>query len=245
MKILQWKVYYSLGIIGLSILLYVSHFFIFGDPEHIFIFLISDLAFLPLYILVTTLGLHALITRKEKGDLARKLNMIVGTFYSEIGSKLLNHLRKFEPDTEEINKNILREMEWSAKELATIKKQLLDFNYIMECNNKDLKSLKNFLLKKRNFLLVLLENPVILELTSFSDMLWVIFHLIEELEKIPTKKVANWSEDDFNHLNEDIKATYIFLVMEWLDYMKILKLEDPYLFSLALRANPFDPDITC
>jgi len=30
------------------------------------------------------------------------------------------------------------------------------------------------------------------------------------------------------------------LVHEWLDYMKYLKKNYPYLFSLAVRTNPFD-----
>jgi len=30
------------------------------------------------------------------------------------------------------------------------------------------------------------------------------------------------------------------LVQEWLDYMEYLKVNYPYLFSLAMRTNPFD-----
>jgi hypothetical protein len=30
------------------------------------------------------------------------------------------------------------------------------------------------------------------------------------------------------------------LIMQWLDYMKHLKHDYPYLFSLAMRTNPFD-----
>jgi hypothetical protein len=30
--------------------------------------------------------------------------------------------------------------------------------------------------------------------------------------------------------------------LEWLDYMRYLKKDYPYLFSLALRLNPFDED---
>ena len=31
------------------------------------------------------------------------------------------------------------------------------------------------------------------------------------------------------------------LIIEWLAYMKHLKESYPYLFSLAVRTNPFDP----
>jgi len=32
--------------------------------------------------------------------------------------------------------------------------------------------------------------------------------------------------------------------VQWLAYMKHLKKEYPYLFSLAVRTNPFDPDVS-
>lgn len=46
--------------------------------------------------------------------------------------------------------------------------------------------------------------------------------------------------NDLQHLAGDIKRAYIRLAGEWLDYMKYLKDNYPYLFSLAMRMNPFD-----
>jgi len=37
-----------------------------------------------------------------------------------------------------------------------------------------------------------------------------------------------------------MKRAYHLLILEWLDYMKHLKTNYPYLFSLAVRTNPFD-----
>ena len=37
---------------------------------------------------------------------------------------------------------------------------------------------------------------------------------------------------------------YVLLIKEWLAYMAHLKTRYPYLFSLALRTNPFDPFAT-
>ena len=34
----------------------------------------------------------------------------------------------------------------------------------------------------------------------------------------------------------------VLLVREWLSYMEHLKSDYPYLFSLAVRTNPFDPN---
>ncbi len=42
------------------------------------------------------------------------------------------------------------------------------------------------------------------------------------------------------HLSGDIRRAYSILITEWLAYMKHLKSDYPYLFSLAVRTNPFD-----
>lgn len=34
----------------------------------------------------------------------------------------------------------------------------------------------------------------------------------------------------------------LLLALQWLDYLEHLKIQYPYLFSLAARKNPFDPD---
>jgi len=39
----------------------------------------------------------------------------------------------------------------------------------------------------------------------------------------------------------DVRRAYGLLASEWLSYMKHLRDNYPYLFSLAMRTNPFDP----
>jgi len=52
--------------------------------------------------------------------------------------------------------------------------------------------------------------------------------------------VLNLPDSDYTHLAYDIKRAYTLLVHQWLDYMRHLKQEYLYLFSLAMRVNPFD-----
>ena len=49
-------------------------------------------------------------------------------------------------------------------------------------------------------------------------------------------------ESDYEHLKLDTERVYNLLIYEWLQYMEHLMNNYPYLFSLALRTNPFDPD---
>ena len=91
---------------------------------------------------------------------------------------------------------------------------------------------------KAKFLVGLLENPSLLEHESFTELLQAVFHLHEELQN--RKELVNLPQSDLNHLSHDIKRGYVLLVGQWLNYMKHLKSNYPYLFSLAMRTNPFD-----
>jgi len=95
-----------------------------------------------------------------------------------------------------------------------------------------------FLSEKREFLLKIIENPTLLEHELFSELMMAIFHLHEELSA--RTDVCSLSEKDVEHIKNDIARAYNMLLKEWLLYMRHLKNEYPYLFSMALRTNPFD-----
>ena len=52
--------------------------------------------------------------------------------------------------------------------------------------------------------------------------------------------LAALPDPDQEHLAGDLKRIYQRLVPQWLEHMKHLKRDYPYLFSLAARTNPFD-----
>jgi hypothetical protein len=101
-----------------------------------------------------------------------------------------------------------------------------------------MEGLKGFLVSKRDFLLRLLENPALLEHETFTELLRSVFHFSEELER--REKVTGLPDSDYEHLAVDVNRAYTLLVQQWLDYVKYLKDNYPYLFSLAMRTNPFD-----
>ncbi len=117
-------------------------------------------------------------------------------------------------------------------------KSVKEHTYNIDSKRGDLEDIRNFLNEKRHFLLNLLGNPNLLEHDSFTNLLWAVFHLTEELSL--RKSLNGLPETDYQHLAGDMKRAYHLLILEWLDYMKHLKTNYPYLFSLAVRTNPFD-----
>jgi len=238
MKRFGWQVFLGLSLIVLSILFYLLHYAIFRDPHHIFIYLIGDIAFVFIEVLMVTLIIHQLLNEREKRSRLEKLTMVIGAFFSEVGTNLLVFFSDFDPTLDNIRRELIVTNNWSEKEFSKISKRLKNYNYEIEAQKVNFKDLRNFLMEKKDFLLRLLENPNIFEHEAFTDLLRAVFHLTEEL--VARNDFGKLPVSDFDHLAGDIKRAYILLVHEWLDYMKYLKNNYPYLFSLAMRTNPFD-----
>lgn len=83
-----------------------------------------------------------------------------------------------------------------------------------------------------------MENPNLLEHDSFTELLWAVFHLTEELAY--RESVEDLPISDYRHIAGDIERVYGLVIYEWLAYMKHLQSDYPYLFSLAIRTNPFN-----
>ena len=238
MKSSRWQIILGAVLVALAAIVYVIHYLIFRDPHHIFIYLIGDIAFVFFEVLLVTLIIHRLLTEREKRSRLEKLNMVIGTFFSEVGTELLDFFSNSDPDLEAIRGELVVEKDWSEQDFERVNKKLRNYSYGVEIGRLSLDELGRFLGLKRDFLLRLLENPNLLEHESFTELLRAVFHLTEELAN--REDLKDLPDSDYQHLAGDVKRAYSRLVHEWLDYMKHLKDNYPYLFSLAMRTNPFD-----
>jgi hypothetical protein len=165
---------------------------------------------------------------------------VIGAFFSEVGTNLLKSFSESSLQIDQIRKDLVEDNDWSNKAFSYMGKRVKEYDYRIESQRADLEDLRNLLLGKRGFLLALLENPNLLEHESFTELLWAVFHLSEELASRPNLK--GLPNTDYEHLTADMKRAYVLLIVEWLAYMKHLKTNYPYLFSLGVRMNPFDPN---
>ena len=240
----KYNMQINLGIILIiiSAIVYLIHYAIFRDPHHIFIYLIGDIAFVFIEVLMVSLVIHSLLNMREKRERLEKLNMLIGVFFSEVGTRLLVLFSDSDPNLDKIKQNLIVTSDWSNKEFEHMNNQLRDYDYKINIDMINLKNLRDFFMSKSDFLVRLLENPNLLEHESFTEILRAVFHIVEELEH--RKNIKKLSKNDRNHIAGDIRRAYNLLVFEWLSYMKYLKDSYPYLFSLAMRLNPFDENAT-
>jgi hypothetical protein len=75
-------------LLATSGILYLIHYLIFRDAHHIYIYLLGDFAFLPLQVLVVGLIIDRIFSWREKQAMLSKMNMVVGVFFSEMGTRL-------------------------------------------------------------------------------------------------------------------------------------------------------------
>ena len=242
---LSWKVKFSILMIILIIIIYGSNYLVLGDAEHIISYIWTHLGFIPVDIILVAFILDEIIEKKEKEAMLEKLDMLMSTFFSEVGNELISQLstaNKYKASTE----NLKSIKDWDEKDfdnkLAELKDASLDFQADIAPEEREefLENLRILLSSKREFIINLINNPNLLEKEEFTELINAILHLDEELEH---RKDLNLVTDaDFGHLNGDMQRVYNKLVHEWVYYLKYLYKNYPYMIALVVRTNPFDED---
>jgi voltage-gated potassium channel len=189
------------------------------------------------FLTIITNVTQMLIQRGHNRLRAQRLNMIIGVFFTEVGNQLLRIFTQYDPQINEIRKDCLITQDCSETDFAHLKRRLQRHECNIEPKSMDLKTLSEFLMQKGDLLLRQIENPDLIEHESFTDLLWAVVHLRDEL--MSRESLLNLPKADREHLANDAKRAYGALVRRWVDYLQHLKRSYPYLFSLALRTNPF------
>jgi voltage-gated potassium channel len=185
---------------------------------------------------------RVMIRRSDKEIRAEKLNMIVGLFFSEMGTRLLKTLSVADVNPCLLSERLKVSGDWTERHFREEAGNLARHEFDIGAHRVDLENLRRFLDEKGGLLLRLLENPILLEHGSFTELLRTIFHLREEL--MNRDEVSGLPDADMRHLSGDMERVYRSLAIHWLNHISYLKVSYPYLFSLAVRTNPFDREAT-
>ena len=240
MKRANWLATLALGFILTSAVIYYVHFLIFRDSTFIFKYFVAQMGFLPISTALVTIVLNQLMGKRDKNIRLQKLNMVIGAFFSDVGTDLLKFLASSDHEAVSFGQYLKLNSAWSKYDFDQAKRNIQDIKLDKSTLNTQLDELKSYLSLKRNHLLRLLENPNLLEHETFSQLLRAVFHLTEELGG--RADLSHLPDSDYSHLKGDCGRVYVLLINQWIDYMENLHTNYPYLFSLAMRTNPFNPD---
>ncbi|MEN6342415.1 MAG: hypothetical protein ABFC89_07625 [Methanospirillum sp.] len=219
---------------------YAAQLLIFADPRSTEFYILQDVAFLPISVLVVTLVLERLLELRDRRQRLEKLRMLIGTFFSWTGYHLLFRLALLDGSLAEYAPALLAKADWTDADFVRVRSSLVGRRFDLRAAPADLAELKPFLHDRAEFMIRLLENPMLLEHESFTELLRAVFHLIEELEF--RRDFAPLPQSDIDHLTGDCDRVYHRLIIEWVDHLRYLREHYPYLYSLAVRTNPYNPD---
>jgi hypothetical protein len=199
-----------------------------------------DIAFIPLNVLIVGLFINRLLALRERAELLHKMNMVIGAFFSQVGGDLIAGLSRFATHLEEDRPHLLFRADWTAADFAEHRRAVHGDVHAMDLDRGDLQPIKDLLASQRSFITGLMQNGNLLEHAGFTDALWAVSHLGEELSA--RADLTALPPADRAHIELDMARAYGRLLGEWLGYVRHLKADYPYLFSFAVRTNPFDPD---
>lgn len=181
-----------------------------------------------------------MLNRREKERRREKLNMVIEIFFGEVGTDLLRRCTVADPDLERLRAALRVTGTWSPVDYAAAARALQSKTFDVDIRAIDLLGLRTLLRDNTTLFLRILENPYLMEHEEFTDTVRAVLHLKEELNQ--RDDIQNSPESDLRHLAGDVKRVYLHLSQQWLAYMQYLNKTYPFLFSLAVRLNPFSEE---
>lgn len=231
---------YILSIIFLSsvsTMLYLIHFIFFKEPIDTIANIITSLAFAPIQMIFDLLVIDKIMEIRENAKKAKKINMIIGSFYNVIGNDILTMLVKADPDNPSIKSMARVSKHCCEEDFWQLKNDLMNYDFKIDINELNLNDLNLILEKNKNFLIDLMISSVIDEDEEFSIMVMAVVHLRDEFA---TRRSNGLEEYEVLHIKKDVENAYRLLTYQWVDYMKHLKEFYMQLFAKALIQSPFD-----
>jgi hypothetical protein len=175
----RWLIGFGVILLALSLALMGIHYVLFEDIRWLEKYVVFELAFLPIEVIVVTLILDRLLEARERKERLEKMNMVIGLFFSEVGVGLLWQIAVLGPGLEKIRAGLSRGADLPATDYERLKATLASFSAGPKLRPEDPAALKEQLKAHRGFLVHLLENPILIEQEEFTNALRAVFHLTE------------------------------------------------------------------
>jgi hypothetical protein len=242
LRLRRWQVEIAATLIVAAAVVYALRWLLFPSEsfhDEMVRYLVDDIAFLFIQVLLVSMLIDGLMQRRQRETMMDKLNMIIGAFFTQCGTDLLGCIARLDADLDAVREDLLPRMAWKARDYQSAKQAFRAHKPVIELGSGDLVALRARLDEEKTYVIGLLGNQALLEHQAFTDLLWAVTHLAEELHA--RGDFEHLPAPDRAHLVADVKRAYTQLAVQWIDYLRHLQTQYPFLFSLAVRTNPLDP----
>lgn len=227
-------------LILLSVALHGLHYAIFRDFHHLMVYLLGDIAFIPLEVFFVTLVIDQLLERREKEKRMKKMHMLIGLYYQELGFNLLRLMVFADQNRADFQGPCCIGQDWKTKDFRNLEKWLSERKLTVDPENLDYDALYSMLHAQKGLMINLISNPTLLEHENFSELLIAVNHLQDEMALRARLKEAPNYKPDYKHWKTDIERVYTLSAIQWIRYIEHLKADYPFLYNAARLTNPFE-----
>lgn len=220
-----------------SAIMYVVHYLIFHDFHHIAIFFVHDIAFLPLEVILVSLGFDKMIERTNEAETKSRLSIIETLFFNQSGDQMLRYLIRFDPNSAQLKEALCVTESWRSSDFAMAARKLDAYPFSLELEQIDFFGMHYHLNERVDFYRNILENPATTQSDEFTAMVMNIYLLWEELDC--RTDLYNLSSEERNYLGELLLLIYRELVEYWLDNAYNHSLHNRPRLRRLVSTNPF------
>ena len=135
-----WRIKLGFGLAAATAFVLLANLMVFGMPKETTFWVMHSLAMMPIEILVVTLILNQLLEGRARQEMIHKLNMVIGAFFSEVGSDLLRRITAFDADVE-VRENFFVKDDWDNSSFAKAKAVAAAYDYTVDAARGDLAGL--------------------------------------------------------------------------------------------------------
>lgn len=232
------KIIKTISLVFLVGVFYYIYYLIFGGARNLIESLVMSIATIPLDILVTGFIINYIVDKKDMDKKEDEVNMIIGMFYNQVGTEILDILVKSDDCVEEIRECALIKKDWGDKEYQKLYDSFNKYEYCVNIDKIDLENLKNILINNNSFFIDLVLNPMMQTKELFTETLIGVIHVKDELnDRFIGEKLDEYEKE---HIKVDLNMAYKLLARRWVDYMFHLQKIYPQMFCKALIVSPFD-----
>lgn len=220
-----------------SALLYAIHYLIFRDLHHLAIFGLHELAFVPLEVILVTLGLDQLVEKTHREEARSKVSIIETLYFNESGGTMLRYLTSFDPDAARLRELLQVTEDWHSSDFRQAIRQLKSYPFLLDLERIDFFGLHYHLSQRHEYYRSMLENPALTQSEAFTEMIMKIYLLWEELDG--RTNLYQLPEKDRSYLAELLHEIYRELTEYWLDNVYNHSIHNRFRLHRAIESNPF------
>jgi len=224
------------ALFALSAVIYWIQFEMFHDPDTTEFYMLQDWAFLPVQIAIVTIVVGMIVSDREKKERMSRTRTLASAFFRDFGTDMIALMIGHAERSECLESLAAIDQNWTEKDFIRASEALKTADIKTNCTAEGFLEMKEPLLASKADLQAIASNPALLEHEDFTDMLWAIFHMIDELTL--RGEMSDQTDADIAHLNVDLERALRGLLMNWVCHIEHIKSEYPYLYVIEAKKNP-------